>query len=68
MPGGSGVDLIRTVQTQYGERIKIIVMSGHASHKIERNRADGSSFPFLKKPLEVETLLEVVASATEGRE
>jgi YesN/AraC family two-component response regulator len=60
MPGGTGADLIKIVETTMEQKIKFIVMSGHAYPTIEKNGIDLSFYPFLKKPLHIETLLEKV--------
>jgi DNA-binding NtrC family response regulator len=65
MPGGTGADLIMIVQAQYEQEIKFIVMSGHASPKVEGNGIDIASYPFVRKPLDIECLIEIVASVLE---
>ena len=65
MPGGTGADLIKIVETTLEHKIKFIVMSGHACPMIEKNGVDLSLYPFLKKPLDIETLIEKVESALE---
>jgi DNA-binding NtrC family response regulator len=62
MPRKTGADLIKTVETNWGQQIKFIVMSGHASPRIEGNGVDIASYPFLKKPLDVDDLIDTVAA------
>ena len=68
MPRETGADLIKIVKTTMGKNIKFIVMSGHASPRIDGNGIDIASFPFLRKPLDVESLIEAVASVLETKE
>jgi DNA-binding NtrC family response regulator len=68
MPRETGADLIKIVKTTMGENIKFIVMSGHASPKVDGNGIDLESFPFLRKPLDIENLIETVASVLETKE
>jgi DNA-binding NtrC family response regulator len=51
-----------------GEEMKFILMSGHASSRIEGNGVGISLYPFLKKPLDIETLIEKVSSVLETKE
>jgi DNA-binding NtrC family response regulator len=62
MPGKTGADLIKTVEAKLGQKIRFIVMSGHANPGIEGNGIDVALYPFLRKPLDVESLIEMVAS------
>jgi two-component system response regulator YesN len=65
MPGETGADLIKIVETKLGKNIKFIVMSGHANPRIEKNGIDLGLYPFMKKPLDIENLIEKVASVLE---
>ena len=67
MPKKTGADLIKTVETKWGQQIKFIVMSGHASPGVEGNGVDIASYPFLKKPLDIDDLIGTVASVLEAR-
>ncbi len=68
MPGGTGAELVKTIEAQHGKKIKFILMSGHASPRIEGNGVDILSYPFLKKPLNIENLIEKVASVLKAKE
>lgn len=68
MPGKTGADLIKVVEKNFGQDIKFIVMSGHASPRVEANGIDIVSYPFLRKPLDIENLIEMVASVLEIKE
>jgi len=60
MPGGTGADLIKIVEATLEQKMKFIVMSGHARPMIEKNGIDLSLYPFLNKPLDIEDLIEKV--------
>ena len=66
MPKKTGADLIKTVETKWGQQIKFIVMSGHASPGVESNGIDIASYPFLKKPLDIGDLVDTVACVLEA--
>ena len=68
MPGKTGADLIKIIEAQYGQKIKFILMSGHAIPRVEGNGVDISAYPFLRKPLDIETLIEKVSSVLETKE
>jgi DNA-binding NtrC family response regulator len=67
MPKKTGADLIKTIETKWGQQIKFIVMSGHASPGIEYSGIDIASYPFLKKPVDVDALIDTVACVLEAR-
>ncbi|MFT6436190.1 MAG: YesN/AraC family two-component response regulator [Candidatus Azotimanducaceae bacterium] len=62
MPGKTGADLIKIVGTKLVQNLKFIVMSGHAKHNVEEGGIDMRSYPFLRKPLDIEDLIEKVSS------
>jgi DNA-binding NtrC family response regulator len=68
MPGESGADLIKMVEEKFGQDIKFIVMSGHAFPTIETDDIDLDLYPFLRKPLDIENLIEMVDSVLETKE
>jgi DNA-binding NtrC family response regulator len=68
MPRKTGADLIKTVEAKWGQQIKFIVMSGHASPRVEGNGVDIAAYSFLKKPLDIDDLLDTVASVLKTRE
>ena len=67
MPGETGADLIKIVETKFGLNIKFIVMSGHAGPMIEENDRNIAAYPFLRKPLNIENLIEMVDSVLEAK-
>jgi DNA-binding NtrC family response regulator len=64
MPKKTGADLIKIVEAKWGQNIKIIVMSGHGTVSSEKSSVDLTLYPFLKKPLNINSLLEAVDSVS----
>jgi hypothetical protein len=68
LPKKTDSDLIKAVETKVGQKIKFIVMLLHVNPKIEGNGEDIASYPFLKKSLDIDGLIDTVASVLEARE
>ena len=68
MPRESGADLIKMVEEKFGQDIKFIVMSGHASPSIETDDIDLKLYPFLRKPLDIDNLIGMVYSVLGNKE
>ena len=68
MPGKTGADLIKIIEADCEQQIKFIVMSGHGSPRVEENGIDIASYPFLRKPLGIESLIEKISSVLEAKE
>jgi|TARA_B110000908_G_C10249623_1_gene451088 DNA-binding NtrC family response regulator len=68
MPRESGADLIKMVEEKFGQDIKFIVMSGHASPSIETDDIDLELYPFLRKPLDIDNLIGMVYSVLGNKE
>jgi DNA-binding NtrC family response regulator len=60
MPEGTGADLIETISSVLGQDKKFIIMSGHAMPEVVSNGIDLSLYPFLKKPLNVNNLIDKI--------
>lgn len=60
MPGRTGAELIREATERFDREIRFIVMSGHASPRVETNGVDIDDYPFLRKPLDIGRFLEIV--------
>jgi hypothetical protein len=43
-------------------------MSGHANPEVEGNNIDIALYPFLKEPLDIDKLIEMVASVLDAKE
>jgi DNA-binding NtrC family response regulator len=67
MPQRSGADLIKIVEEKFGQDIKFIIMSGHASPSIETDDIDLELYSFLRKPLDIDNLIEMVDSVLETK-
>lgn len=57
LPDGSGIELMRELQMQYGT--KGILVSGAANH---RHAVGADGFKYLTKPVDLQQLLEVLQS------
>lgn len=68
MPRESGADLIKMIEEKFGQDIKFIVMSGHASPSIETDDIDLELYPFLRKPLDIDNLIGMVYSVLGNKE
>jgi len=68
MPGETGADLIKIIETKFEQNIKFIVMSGHANPGVEKNGIDLALYPFLRKPLDIENLIVMVAAVLKETE
>jgi len=68
LPDGTGADLIKIVETTLKQHIKFIVMSGQAHPSIKKNHSDLSLYYFLKKPLDIDSLIKKVASVINGEQ
>ena len=67
MPGQTGADLIKIVEAELKQEMKFIVMSGHGSPRIEENGVDIASYPFIRKPLGIDSLIEKISSVLEAK-
>jgi DNA-binding NtrC family response regulator len=64
----TGSDLIKALKTKEGQKINFIVMLQRVSPKVEWNGVDIASYPFLKKSLDIDGLIDTVAAVLEARE
>ena len=62
MPEKSGVVLIESVENEFGKTFKFVVMSGHGSALVDEVSIDLNAYNFLKKPLDIDKLIETVSS------
>ena len=65
MPRKSGVDLIKIVENEFGKTFKFVVMSGHGSVLVDEIDIDLNAYSFLKKPLDIDKLIETVSLVLE---
>ena len=61
----SGVKAV--IEKKFGQNITFIVMSGHARPIIEIGDIDLELYPFLRKPLAINNLIEMVDSVLDIR-
>ena len=59
MPGKSGVDLIHQARSEFTRDIAFVVISGSP----ETFGLDIEEFPYLRKPVDIDKLLEAVSAA-----
>jgi DNA-binding NtrC family response regulator len=62
MPGIDGMEVLRRVKTAYPQ-IEVIVMTGHGSDKDEEEARRLGAFDYLRKPVEIDDLMETVRNA-----
>lgn len=60
LPGKTGVDLITIAKQEFPGRISFIVVSGHGSPTVELKDLDKDDYVFMRKPLDVDKLLDVI--------
>lgn len=65
MPGLDGLEVLRRVKRAYPE-IEVIILTGHGSEHDEAEARRLGAFDYLRKPVELETLMDAVRRA--GRE
>ncbi|MFP4624461.1 MAG: response regulator [Gemmatimonadota bacterium] len=62
MPGLDGLEVLRRVKRQYPE-IQVVILTGHGSKKDEAEARRLGAFDYLRKPVEIEELMETVRRA-----
>lgn len=58
MPGKTGIDLIHEVNQCYKKTYPFIVTTGHGSPSIEGIELKADNYTFLRKPVDIDLLLE----------
>jgi DNA-binding NtrC family response regulator len=66
MPGLDGMDVLRRVKESYPQ-IAVIIMTGHGSDKDEEEARRLGAFEYLRKPVDINQLMEVVKNAGRAR-
>jgi DNA-binding NtrC family response regulator len=66
MPKKTGYDLIAAVEKGFDQQMKFIIMSGHSSNETEVPGVNIRSYPFLRKPLNIDELVDTVATVIGG--
>ncbi len=67
MPGLDGLEVLRRVKKAYPE-IEVIILTGHGSEQDEQEARRLGAFDYLRKPVELETLMDVVRRAGRASE
>lgn len=65
MPGGTGLDLIRELQTAGADRPAVVMITAHASVESAIEAMRLGAFDYLQKPFEIEELVVAVTRAIE---
>ena len=67
MPGMDGMEVLRRVKETYPQ-IAVIIMTGHGSDKDEEEARRLGAFDYLRKPVDMSQLMEVVRNAGRVRD
>ncbi|MDL1966333.1 MAG: response regulator [Candidatus Desulfofervidus auxilii] len=62
MPGIDGIEVLRRVRKAYPE-VKVIILTGHGTKKDEEEAKRLGAFDYLKKPVDIYTLIETIKKA-----
>jgi CheY-like chemotaxis protein len=62
MPGIDGMEVLRRVRKSYPE-VQVVVLSGHGSDKDEHEAHRLGAFAYLRKPVEIESLIRTLKGA-----
>ena len=66
MPGIDGMEVLRRVKKTFPQ-IEVIIMTGHGSDKDEEEARRLGAFDYLRKPVDIEHLMETVRNAGNAR-
>jgi DNA-binding NtrC family response regulator len=66
MPGIDGMEVLRRVKKTFPQ-IEVIIMTGHGSDKDEAEARRLGAFEYLRKPVDIEHLMETVRNAGHAR-
>ncbi len=66
MPGIDGMEVLRRVKETYPQ-IAVIIMTGHGSKKEEQEARRLGAFDYLRKPVDINRLMEIVREAGRAR-
>ena len=67
MPGMDGMEVLRRVKDTYPQ-VAVIIMTGHGSDKDEEEARRLGAFDYLRKPVDMSQLMEVVRNAGRARD
>jgi DNA-binding NtrC family response regulator len=66
MPGIDGMEVLRRVKNTFPQ-IEVIIMTGHGSDQDEAEARRLGAFDYLRKPVDIEQLMETVRNAGQAR-
>jgi DNA-binding NtrC family response regulator len=66
MPGLDGIEVLRRVKSTYPQ-IEVIVMTGHGSASDEEEARRLGAFDYLRKPVDINDLMDIIRSAGAAR-
>jgi len=66
MPGIDGMEVLRRVKKTFPQ-IEVIIMTGHGSDKDEQEARRLGAFDYLRKPVDIEELMETIRNAGQAR-
>ena len=66
MPGIDGMEVLRRVKKTFPQ-IEVIIMTGHGSDQDEEEARRLGAFDYLRKPVDIEQLMETVRNAGRAR-
>ena len=66
MPGIDGMEVLRRVKKTFPQ-IEVIIMTGHGSDKDEEEARRLGAFDYLRKPVDIDHLMETVRNAGHAR-
>jgi DNA-binding NtrC family response regulator len=66
MPGIDGMEVLRRVKKTFPQ-IEVIIMTGHGSDQDEEEARRLGAFDYLRKPVDIERLMETVRNAGQAR-
>jgi DNA-binding NtrC family response regulator len=66
MPGIDGMEVLRRVKKMFPQ-IEVIIMTGHGSDQDEEEARRLGAFDYLRKPVDIEQLMETVRNAGQAR-
>jgi len=67
MPGINGMEVLRRVKSSYPD-VQVIIQTGHGSEQEEALARSIGIFDYLKKPVDVEFLVECIKTAAKAKQ
>ena len=67
MPGIDGMDVLRKIR-ESNETLKVFILTGHGTDKEEEEARQLGVFDFMRKPVDINVLVEALQTAAEAKE